>query len=312
MVIAYPVCHREIGQAKALAQWIAELGGAKGHDLVLCLTRMAKHLGAEEEILPLLRPSFRSVSVFVPHDEVEKPWPNEERDASAANHLFKRVAQHMNWSRKTWFLWLEMDAVPLKAGWADAIEQEYLAVKRPFMGVNLEVDGIKYMSGIACYPSNIAAYGQHLMNCGKTPFDVSGGRDTIRHAHWTKLIQYVKRNPDGPADWGVFQEPINEWAVLYHRSKDLSLIDFLRGGKPAPMDSPEEGHGVAGEPQTGCVPPHETPSSVRSLQAQEDAPKGTITDVIRMHCRALREIADGGTSRRNMVCNELKKLKLRK
>lgn len=309
MFIAFPVCHREIGQAKELARWIEELGGCRDHHLVLALTRPAKHMGADEELVPLLRNSFKTVSVFVPHDEVEIPWPNPERDASSANHLFKRVAQHMNWTRKTWFLWLEMDAVPVAPGWADAIEMEYLARKKPFMGVHLEVDGIRYMSGIGCYPANIAVYSSHLMNSGRAPFDVAGGRDTVRHSFSTDLIQYVKRNPSGPADWSVQKEPVTSTAVLYHRSKDLALITHLRKTRGLKV-SPAEGNGVAGEPQTGCVLPHETTSAVRFSEDTEKPQ--TITDAIRMHCNALLEIAKQGQSRRQMVNAELKRVRLRK
>lgn len=236
------VNHREIGTAKALATWIKELGGVKNHEAILCITRPAQRIGAEDQILPILREAFGTVSTFVPRDEVEIPWPNDKNDASSPNHMFRRVSEEMEWIRKKPFLWLEMDAIPTKANWMDELDREYEKGAKPFMGVRLEVRGAPYMSGVAVYPANITVCTSLLRNCGQNPFDVFSGRDTVRMAHFTDLIQYVKPNEHGVADWSVHKEGILPNTVLYHRSKDLSLIDNLRGSSTVPdevIDNPK-------------------------------------------------------------------------
>ena len=240
--VAFIVNHREIGPAKALASWIAELGGVQDFDCVLCLTKPAERINAEGQIKPILEKAFGSVTTYVPYDEVEVPWPNSKVDARSPNHMFKRVSQEFENKFKKPFLWLEMDAVPLKPSWMKELDREYEKCAKPFMGVRLLAGDRPYMSGVAIYPANITRCTPLLRNPGmnqhngQIPFDVYAGLDTTRLMHETDLIQYVKPSGDLEvvADWSLYKEPMTEKAVLYHRSKDLSLISHLRGG-PNPI-----------------------------------------------------------------------------
>lgn len=235
MLIAYVVSHREIGPANALAQWVVEMGGVKSHDCLICVNKPAARFGVGEKLLPILEKAFHSVSIFEPFDEVEVPWPNAKSDARSPNHMFKRVSMEIEYNQKQPWLWMEMDAVPVKASWLDEIEAEYDRAAKPFMGVKLFAGPVGYMSGVAVYPANITRCTALLRNCapnqdgGMIPFDVYGGRDTTRMMHETQLIQYVKPNPNGVADWSVSHDEILPKTVLFHRSKDLGLIEFLRG-----------------------------------------------------------------------------------
>jgi hypothetical protein len=301
MLVAYTVNHREIDQAEALAQWIVELGGAENHDALLCLTRPAQRFEAESRLKPILEKAFKSVTTFVPYDEVEIPWPNENNDARSPNHFFKRIVQRIDQKPQP-FLWLEMDAVPLKSTWLNELEAEYQGCKKPFMGVPLEVSGRHYMSGIAVYPPQVGRFTPRICNAGSTPFDVFAGNDTSRMMHATSLIQYVRFNPDAPADWSVFHEPMRPDAVLYHRSKDLSLIDYLKTGNLPPAE-----HGAVGELQSASQSP-----AVETLGGRAPVAEPTISDSIRTHCDALLEIANSNPGRRTMVITELRKRRLRK
>jgi hypothetical protein len=300
------VCHREIGRAKGLAAWIAELGGVKGFECILCLTRPAWRIGAENDIKPILERAFGSVSTFVPGDEViEVPWPNDKADARSPNHMFRRVGQEMENNRKKPWLWMEMDAIPVKPSWMTELDLEYERCAKPFMGVKLELGGRPYMSGVSIYPANITRCTPHLWNCppnqlgGIVPFDVNGGIDTTRMGHFTDLIQYVRANPNPgqEADWSVSHDAIDPRAVLFHRSKDLSLIDHIRG-TPAPSPSP--------------VPPEPTPKAITGFETHPrayispDSCRGIpvslhLNQIARYHVMALEGLASSAERRSDIV-----------
>jgi hypothetical protein len=316
LVCCFIVSHKEIAEAKALAGWIAEMGGVQKHEVMLCLTQCAHRVGAEEEIVPILKQAFGTVTTFVPHDEVEIPWPNKTGDASSPNHMFRRVSLEMEYMRKRPWLWLEMDAIPLKPSWMEDLDSEYERSRMPFMGCKLKAEGgIVYMSGVAIYPANITVSSTRLRNPappnggpgvvpkGEVPFDVYGGLDTTapNKFHETDLIQYVKPNPNGYADWSVSKDTLNLKAVLFHRSKDLALISHLRGGPPKPIIPTKPS---ITQSQLDSIYDQIVPKGVIQVPVERKVPEPCgfdFNDLTRYHVCALEGLASSPEKREDIV-----------
>jgi Methyltransferase domain len=132
-------------------------------------------------------------------------------------------------------LWLEADAIPLRATWVDEIMAEYRDCGRPFLG-DVQKDGdIPHLSGNAVYhPSwrklapSLAALGQE--ECG---WDSLCAHDLLPRSHHAKTIQQIWRPPlPITAAWAA--QNIRPETALFHQCKDGSLIDVLcdRAGIP--------------------------------------------------------------------------------
>ena len=271
MLVTFPVCHHERERALKLVEWIAELGGCEKHSILVCLTKSAHALGFYELLEPHLAKAFGSVSLFVPHDECEVEWTNGRKDASAPNHMFKRVAQHVSWQLKVPYFWMETDCIPLVPTWLDEIEAEYKECGKPFMGSIVHQSGLTlHMNGNGVYPADILVQAPKAIVCGITPFDLHGAPDILPKAHNSKRIHNKPQQNTFPVQNALAL--INADAVVFHPVKDGSLIDRLREKKNGVEIAVQPDVG-RGDPGSGVVCSlHETkagqPLSVKELVAE--------------------------------------------
>lgn len=226
--------HRDSDTALNLLRWIAELGGCKGHELILSCNRMAAEAGLQTALAEEAAKSFDRVEVFVQPSEDERGWP------VACNHAWREMVFHIRrFVQKPW-LWLEPDVTPRKPGWMDAIAAEYERQGGGFLGCDVDVPGSRrHVSGIAVYPPNVLAACKRRflngLNGNADPskceaWDMYFAAEFLPHAKFTKLIQHVQFWPQYP-DAPTFKEngpEIHPEAVLFHRCKDGSLIERLR------------------------------------------------------------------------------------
>ncbi len=223
------------GAAKLL-EWVVELGGVKNHHLILL---PFKGLDAAS-VAKIGERAFASVRIEPDCEGVVTDWSQpitdgKPRSAAGANSMMRTAAwfAHLN-NIGPWMFW-EPDAVPLDWTWLNKLEAEYLASGKQFMGayVARSASGTpEHLTGNAIYPQDAVCFAPSLSISGDLAFDVAAAQEILPRAHHTKLIQHVFFYPEYPHH-PTFPDQdslklIRSDAVIFHRNKDLSLIDRLR------------------------------------------------------------------------------------
>lgn len=136
-------------------------------------------------------------------------------------------------------LWMEADAIPIRADWMDVIGEEYAGCDRPFMG-HLEADhAIPHLAGVAVYPSNWSELSPMLASSHLAPdipyfgrgkgqaFDAYAAPEVFPQSRQAVSIQQVF----GMRHWRVSDVgKIRPGAAVVHQSKDGSLIRLIQSG----------------------------------------------------------------------------------
>jgi hypothetical protein len=229
MLVAIAYCQKDQDQAQRLADWILGLGGCRGHSLLIARdVRCVNGAGLRETFAK----SFDSVEEITVPGDGRNEWP------FSCNRMFSTAAKHIEFTSKQPFLWLEPDAVPMRAGWLDAIAAAYVeavTAGKHFLGDRVEVENVPlHMSGVGVYPgvmSNHAglAYLSHDM-----AWDVCAAEQIVPQAQFTNLIEHAWKHPTFES-WEQVEREIAPETVLYHASKDGSLIRLLRERKNLPV-----------------------------------------------------------------------------
>jgi hypothetical protein len=276
MIVAISYHPGDIDMARRWANHVKRLGPYLNHEMILCPSQKATTDG----ILLPLQNCFRSVKV-VPNCHPETGWP------VGCNRSFQTIAWHCMDEKKP-FLFMEPDAVPLKEGWLDAIEQEYYKCGKPFMGDFVELSKvlgnqpgvIDHMSGVAVYHWDLVRLAPRVFNCTslvKTKtgeqemefaWDIFAASDIIPKFHTTGLIQHDWTGTgDQPHEWrkhNVDWSFVNPNAVIYHPDKRGVLMnDGLAGEAPR----------VGGELRTGVPVSDPVVEQVSPAPIYEEDPK---------------------------------------
>ena len=157
MRITIPVSQSDASRLPLLVDVLLHHGNLGNHSI--CLYPTAAVATAAEEAAARLRTVCYDVTVHTLAN-FEGGWPKAPNAhwASVATHLYHSLNQHP-------WLWLEVDAVPMDANWANKLQQEYNACGKPLLGPvrqtvyrreNGEVyhiEGDNMMLGVAVYPN---------------------------------------------------------------------------------------------------------------------------------------------------------------
>lgn len=209
--------------------WMEELGMAKTHDCLLSYDRTTvPHL--VQQVADLAARVFNGVhrtSYAVPHGTA---FPQ-----TAAWH---HAAWAMSRAERNW-LWFEADCVPLRANWLDVLQTVYDHSPLPFCGP--VVSAGMHCNGTAIYPANTPELLPRTMSHTQNAWDVEAKDEMgnsvkdISHIFFCawgikdgKLNPLEGECPSFPAGTPLLQQ-IPKTAVVFHRCKDHSLIDRLRG-----------------------------------------------------------------------------------
>jgi len=227
MRVVIPYCKRDIMLCSDLLSWIKELGGCEEFDATLA----SPFVGFE--VLQGMRQKacqcFRGVDVIVKTGAPqEEPWP------LGANRLFEATIAKIHEP----FLWLEPDAVPLKEGWLHRIASVYSVCEHSFMGSINEKDGVRHLSGVAVYPDDARNYYVKTLPSAEA-FDMVGQEIILNDTYHTKLIYnfwgrhglpptFKETLENGDPENTLTLASIPKDAVLFHRSKDGTLLKLLR------------------------------------------------------------------------------------
>lgn len=226
MLLIYPFSTLDQDLALKNAQWMVELGNYAEHDILVISDKRC-----DPDIIEAVVKTFTGVFRFVKHRMTKTDvdgWPQ------GANHMFAMATSLIQFE-KNWpyFLWLEPDAIPLTAGWVDMLEAEYKRAGRTFMGDRVEFNDVPlHMSGVGIYQNPIYLAAGEAYRAHDTAWDIAAKDQIVPKAYFTKLIQHVWKRPR----FVTYNDlaSIRPEAVLFHSSKDGSLIDLWRAKKAAP------------------------------------------------------------------------------
>lgn len=221
MIVVYPFYPGDQDLAEKNAKWISELGGCKAHDCLMiadkrCTNNIVDVVGIE------LGKAFNTLHFQMAYAEIDG-WPE------GANYFFRLATAWLQNKQWPCFLWLEPDAIPLQKGWLDEIQAEYIRAGRKFMGDRVQVENIPlHMSGVGIYPNPLHQYAGEAYRASDTAWDMAAKDQIVPQAHFTKLIEHAWKHPKFTSK-DELRTQIRPECVLFHSSKDGSLIDLLRG-----------------------------------------------------------------------------------
>jgi hypothetical protein len=256
MNIVIPFHEGDKAQVARWLQWAEELGGMGAHRLFL---------------MPAMRQkadfkTFMPFTVLEDSYGLKSNWSasnNPVRDAAAPNSMIRQIAWHFYLNKLGYWLFCEPDAIPLRPGWHDALDEEYRRERKYYMGALVpgkEGEYPEHMTGVAIWPENAITCRSLMLPTHATveghsgqvelAFDVAAANEIIGGGsfHATRLIQHVFRGPkfDKPEDL----KRIDSKAVLFHTDKDGGLIDLLRISRGGEVGT-QEPHKL---PQAGSIP----------------------------------------------------------
>lgn len=235
MLVTLPVHRGDCIEQLRLLEWIEHLGSCAGHSAVI-VADADTPAAALFKSLAVARRVFDQAD-FVFTKAPVKGWPQ------GPNELFLLAAETaaLHPSKAPW-LFLEPDAIPLKAGWLNALAEAYAKSGSLFLGsiIPCDLPGYPqvYLNGVAIYPANAASMVSDAVRASNDAFDLTVSKSVLRHSRNTELIQHL---------WGEFKAPpifreegvpgtnifslkfVRKDAVLFHRDKTQSLIPLLRG-----------------------------------------------------------------------------------
>lgn len=241
-------CHAGDVQASIrLMEWIAKLnGGPHSKTLLIILDSQV----ACDDYLKMKDAAEKAFSdiAFQSFDSPVTGWDK------APNAVFKHAAIVASEFRKSW-LWIEADVIPLRKGWLEAIEAQYLRLGKPYMGDIYVSDKHppgtqpQFMSGIAVYPATafqeIDCDGPLAWDMKNQQHMIANGAhtDLIRHRYGEKGLPptFVERIETNAAANAFTPEMIRPQAVLFHRNKDGTLIELLDKKLFPPPEPPSTG-----------------------------------------------------------------------
>lgn len=231
MIAAFSVCKRDSRLLIDLLKWIEFLGPQKEHLALICADA-ATVFNDIIEAKEIAERVFKGC-VVVTNDVSVDGW------IEGPKSLFLTTAQWAQ-SNNMPFLLMETDAIPLKAGWLDAIAAEYETCGKPFMG-HVYPSGNPalpplVMSGIGVYAPATYTLVQEVVRAGAN-WDMAMTPVVVPHAHHTNLIHHIwgeMNNPPVFADENIpgtaqfCLKQINPEAVIFHRDKTHSIIRCLK------------------------------------------------------------------------------------
>ena len=221
MIIAFAFCERDQAQALKNVKWWLELGDCKKHEALVCYDKRCTLQTVEEigvEVLKVFGKVWR-----LPAESQVDGWPQ------GANYFFSRCCTWLQAKPQyPYFFWLEPDAIPTRTGWLDELEAEYRRGAKPFMGERVDLGDARpdvpvHMSGVGFYENPIFKRAGECYRASDVAWDIAAKDQILPNAYFTTKIQHYWKHGTFTSLDGVRPE-----TVVFHSSKDGSLIDMLR------------------------------------------------------------------------------------
>ena len=247
LTVVLPFTAADHQLALNLLDWIAQLDSKLPNSCILLPDcKLSKAQVKQVEL--------KAAGVFAKVDIVPTAQAlKDERWPIGPNWMFETALLHWKTAgRKSPFLWLEPDCVPMKAGWLKMLGDTYASVckRKPFVGQvvlpGLPKLPVEMLSGVAMYPADAWKLMLNPMSQKRLTeaFDVSTALHVVPQAMHTRLIwnfhgekgmppTFVKTIEKNHPKNALPLSAIPPQTVLFHRCKDGSLINLLRGDSDA-------------------------------------------------------------------------------
>lgn len=175
---------------------------------------------------------------FASVEVLEVGWPKVAytTKSEGTNNLWFEAAIHAARCYQWPFLWLEPDAVPLRATWLDELTAAYYAQGKRYFGSVMSDGKLSCLGRVAIYPRGSG--GELKEFCaGKAAFELAAGNIVVPRSGKTKLIQQLAFTKD------TERSKIREGAVIAHHDKEgvllSQLIDEASSSAQPPITIPE-------------------------------------------------------------------------
>lgn len=230
VVVAMPYCAGDLVQMANLLRWMAELGRVKANAVLCCPQGLDE---AEADHIEALAGEVfeHAETIRTAFDLPREGWP------IGCNWSFMHLAEQCHRARVD-FMLIEPDCVPLRAGWYEALVEEYRESGLPYMGT-LEPEGAQHpphVPGNAIY--HWETWKQYDPETIWKAWDIAMAGYILPRAHITDLIHQDWGTKDGPPKFKSLEDlgRIPKSAVLFHRNKDGALIQLLRQVQEEPCE----------------------------------------------------------------------------
>jgi hypothetical protein len=295
-------------------KWVKTLGDTAGHRLFLL---PAADMDAREVVEAAESAFPGAVTVLRDAENIKSDWQSTDlaRSAAGPNSAFRQLAWHFFLNKLGPWLFCEMDCIPLKPGWLNAIETEYQRAGKPFMGAHVLIPKVPpHLTGNAVYSEDAVSLAPTLVmrTNWTTPegttfelaFDVASATEVLPQSHFTNLIQHEFRH-QGFKNRAEVDALVRSDAVMFHSNKDGSLIQLLKSNvlRSAEMDSEMLSSG--NEIITTIDAPEPVRESAANGQTKPDSRASLLRDTVAI----LRQLGDT-PSRRQLVHRELRRQKI--
>lgn len=235
MICVVAFCSKDAVLQRRNLAWALELDAGCGREGVLSYDVLTPKADVEA-IDAMAQRYFTKVHHCCYSEPPVKGWP------AACNWAWQSTARWMYESplRQPW-LWLEADAMPLKAGWLTTLEEAFNKGGKSFGGH--VVKDMHHMNGVGIYPWDVMARNEMAMLARAAAWDVVLKLTTVNdctplnhliqhawnvHPHDRAMIWNGAGTPlsfKSQADVDLY---LDFKAVLLHRIKDGSLMPHLR------------------------------------------------------------------------------------
>ncbi len=235
ILIVLPFCQKDWQLTEKILQLCVGAFGTTRHECLLSFDDATNPIFVTR-IQAQASEYFSKVHAFRYDAPVITKWPE------ACNHAFQRTAWHIADTFKCSWLWLEGDAIPLRADWIDILQAEYDNAGQPFMGHIVEgvVGPPGHMNGVAIYPAKLYNFTKNALLAHAAAWDVCMAKETIAMTHranhlighlWNVTTKGVPINGPGQPvtfrKWADVERYVDLKMCLFHRSKDGTLARML-------------------------------------------------------------------------------------
>lgn len=252
-------CAKDLPLLRKRAEYMAHINCIASHDLlVIGDSDTDEHM--VDEVRKIHLPFFRSVEMAqLKSNGSDSGWPKSVNRAFRSTVWLLHGIGKIKFNTKPFRGWLyfESDITPLVPDFMRRLEQEYVNMRKPFMGITGDIKSssgktVKCMNGAGIYPFGMGFFNQEMMLTDNIPWDVAGlSGNTLRLVHNMGYDKYamhfstweynqvgersftcIKRRHAGP------EEPDKctltaQW--IHHGCKDGTMIDLLMGKEKPPI-----------------------------------------------------------------------------
>ena len=240
-VAVFPFHQGDFARFLELMRWMRELQG--GHSIVgRALLVVPASLPSDMRVAAELACPFTGYDTLcTPFDLPKEGWP------TGTCWSFLTAAEYCR--RHHLDFWLnEPDCIPLKAGWFEAIRDEYRQCGLPYMGFiePATADYPEHLTGNAAYHHGVFHHFR-ADQLGKA-WDIAMADVLTPLAHRTRLFHQEFGPLDHPPTFHTVDDlrRIPPDAMVFHRNKDGSLIRVLREKRKLEAGSREQGVAAGG------------------------------------------------------------------